>query len=118
MKTIYALAAIYLLSLSCCGSVSIQQKSISINSGNTREEVIKIMGTPENRQTKRNLEAWQYCKTSFGVYNFVIVWFADGKVSGTNTLNVDGKAFSFCTSEFRTIRWEDAPTISIEHRNR
>lgn len=89
-----------------------------VNNGDTKENVIKIMGTPGNRQFRDNLEAWQYCDTSFGHYNFALIWFSSGSVIGINTYSGDPAPFSGCDNHYSPVKWESAPNQTIEIRNR
>lgn len=93
-------------------------KKNPINVGDTKQRVVEIMGQPENRQTKGSREAWQYCDTSFGHYNFFVVWLDNGTVSGTNTYGRGPSAFSGCDNHYDKINWETAPDQTIEIRNR
>jgi hypothetical protein len=75
----------------------------------TRLEIRKIMGPPENWQSKEKQEAWQYCQTNrFSPVNDVIlIWFYDGKVTGMNTYQHVG--LGACESFLRSVDWENAP---------
>ncbi len=109
--------AVLLLAFLFVGCANAQRKSNLINAGDSKETVISVMGQPENRQFKESLEAWQYCDTLFGKFNFSVVWFQKGVVTGVNTKSV-GAAHGLCDGEFPTVKWEDAPNSTIEIRNR
>ena len=101
MKNLTLLISLFLVS---CASSSLSKKTALISNG--------------DRQMKQEKEAWQYCETNFNQYQFLVIWLEDSKVSGISTYIKGGRPFSFCTSNFNSIRWEDAPDTTIEVRNR
>lgn len=111
-----ALAACALL-LSACGSLA--KKAALINPGDTREQVLAVMGPPGDRQFRGKDEAWQYGKTGagFGYHDFRIVWFYDGRVTGLTSYK-DRSAGSAASAHFKSIQWEDAPDRTVEVRVR
>lgn len=102
--------------LSGCGSLS--KKAALINHGYTKEDVLKIMGPPEDRQFKGANEAWQYCETDAGISydDFRIVWFHGDKVTGLTSYKQS--EFGVCAAFFKSIQWDDAPDRTIEIRKR
>lgn len=106
------------LALFLFGCANVQKRSTRINPGDSKEQIIEVMGEPENRQFKGNLEAWQYCDTSFGRYNYSIVWLNSGIATGVNSYTNPGQPFNFCGAGFEPVRWENAPNQTIEIRNR
>ncbi|MAF91164.1 MAG: hypothetical protein CL674_14545 [Bdellovibrionaceae bacterium] len=115
MKNLTLLISLFLVS---CASSSLSKKTALISNGDSKQTVMNLMGPPENRQMKQEKEAWQYCETNFNQYQFLVIWLEDSKVSGISTYIKGGRPFSFCTSNFNSIRWEDAPDTTIEVRNR
>jgi len=119
MKRILCAAVVPLL-LGGCGNLD--KKTAMIGPGDTKDQVVSVMGPPDDRQFKGSQEAWQYCKSGAGVapmfgYNdFRIIWIDQGKVSGI-TSNKSSRPGN-CMTEIKSIRWEEAPTASIEIRNR
>jgi hypothetical protein len=110
---------ILILFIGCVAPHIVMSKSIGINQGQSKDEVLKIMGNPGNRQFKGNNEAWQWCETDqvgFSGDDYVVVWFYDGKVTGVTTYK--NTQIGNCEMFFRTINWEDAPDKIIEHRIR
>ena len=105
-----------LLLVSCANKVT--TNSIEIDHGVSKQKVLSIMGSPNDRQFKGKDEAWQYCNTGFVNDSFVVVWFYNGKVTGTKTYKNSVGNVGFCDSHIRTIDWESKPDISIEVRNR
>ncbi len=98
-------------------ATSITKKSVMINPGQSKAEVLEIFGTPENRQFQGKDEAWQYCQTGWGTDEYVVIWFYDGKVTGITTYKSSAPTID-CTENFKTIKWEDAPDHTIEIREK
>jgi hypothetical protein len=107
-----------LASLLFVGCANVQKRSTKVNPGDSKEQVIAVMGDPENRQFKGNQEAWQYCDTSFGRYNYSIIWFNSGVATGVNSYVSGGTPLNFCAAGFQPVRWETAPDSTVEIRNR
>ena len=57
------LSAIVVVSflMTACGGL--EKKSILVNNGDTKQQVIEAMGTPDDRQLNGDAEVWQYCQT-------------------------------------------------------
>lgn len=96
------------LLLAGCGTL--ERRAIAINPGDAKEQVLKAMGAPGDRQFSGNLEAWQYCQTGagFGYHDFRTVWFRDGHVIGVSSYKSHAPA-SGCSGHFRPIDWSSAP---------
>lgn len=101
--------------LIACGTLD--SKTMLLNVGDSKEQVIKIMGTPDDRQVKGAYEAWQYCVSgaSFGSNDHKIIWIQSGLVTGINSYKSHSAG---CTSGMREVRWESAPNAVIEVRPR
>lgn len=106
-----------LLVLSACGTLD--KKAVLINLGDTKEQVLKVMGSPDDSQFKGKNEAWQYCQTGagFGYHDYRVFWFYDGKVTGVNSYKSSRPASS-CVTDIKPINWDEAPDIKIEVRER
>ena len=107
------------LSLIVSGCGSLEKKSALLNLGDNKEQVISVMGHPDDRQLKGSNEAWQYCQTGagFGYHDYRMIWLYQGKVTGINSYKSSRPASS-CLTDIKQIRWEDAPNTTIEIRNR
>jgi hypothetical protein len=101
MKFVFLFLAFFIFS--CASS---QKRSIQVNNGDSKEKVISIMGNPENRQFNGSKEAWQYCDTSFGHYNFAVVYFYEEKVTAVTTYSGSPTPFSGCEHHFDPVNWE------------
>lgn len=95
------------------------KKTVLLNSGDGKERVLAVMGVPDDRQLKGDSEVWQYCQTGagFGYHDYRMIWFSSGKVSGVNSYKSTRPASS-CVTDIRPVRWEEAPSTTIEIRNR
>ncbi|MBO2552866.1 hypothetical protein I6M38_12870 [Shewanella algae] len=98
-----------------CGTLD--NKTILINTGDSKERVMDIMGLPYDRQFKQQKEAWQYCVSGagFGYNDHKIIWFTDKKVTGITSYRTTR---SGCSGAVKSIKWEDAPDYTIEIRER
>ena len=92
------LATMLAVLLSACGSL--EKKAALLNSGDTKEQVLAAMGSPDDRQLKGENEAWQYCQTGagFGYHDYRTVWFQRGKVTGINSYK-SSRAGSSCVTD-------------------
>lgn len=108
-----------LLAVVLAGCGSLERKAVLINPGDTKEQVLATMGTPDDRQFEGDAEAWQYCQTGagFGYHDYRIVWFRRGKVTGLGSYK-SGRPASSCTTDIRQVRWEEAPDFKVEVRSR
>ena len=111
-----ALAIVVLLTLlSGCGTLD--NKTILLNAGDSKERVLEVMGAPADRQMAGNNEAWQYCVmgASFGSNDHKIIWLSSGRVTGISSY----KSYSAgCTANYRQINWQSAPNTVVEVRQR
>ena len=110
---IFLIAIVVLLQ--SCGTLD--DKTILINPGDSREQVLEIMGTPQDRQFDSNNEAWQYCISGagFGYNDHKIIWFNSALVTGISTYR---SSVTGCRGGMRSINWEEAPDFVLETRAR
>jgi hypothetical protein len=106
-----------LLLVASCGTLD--KKALLINHGDSKEQVLNVMGPPDDRQFKGKYEAWQYCQTGagFGYHDYRIVWFYDGILTGINSYKSSRPASS-CVTDIKPINWDEAPDVTIEIRKR
>jgi hypothetical protein len=109
------LFAVFTVVLSACGTLD--KKTLLINAGDTKKQVVEIMGAPKDRQFRANQEAWQYCVSGagFGYNDHKIIWFKDGIVTGLNTYRTSNTG---CSSGIKAVEWEQAPDFIFEKRTR
>ncbi|MGA9780148.1 MAG: hypothetical protein WBS33_17950 [Verrucomicrobiia bacterium] len=101
------LFGLFLTLLSGCGSF--EGETSQINPGDSRKQVLAIMGAPGDRQFQNDNEVWQYRKMRLGGFNFSAIWFYDGKVTGISRYTQWGSSLSAATT-FKPVRWENAPS--------
>jgi hypothetical protein len=114
----------YLIPISCLFFIygcsgGLTEDSLRINPGQSKNQVLKIMGPPGNRQFEGKDEAWQYCQTDYVGFSgddYVVVWFYDGVVTGLTTYK--NYLIGDCSAFYKSVRWEDKPDVTIEHRKR
>ena len=101
---------VVITTLACAG---VKTRAVQVSAGNTKDRVIEIMGTPDDRQFNVQQEAWQYgMVVSIGVCDYTVVWFREGKVTGLTSY----RAFSTlgCRHGLKSINWQEAPDHIIE----
>lgn len=116
MKKTLSLIAISAV-IAACGSL--EKKSALINVGDDKQQVITVMGTPDDRQVKGSREVWQYCQTGagFGYHDYRAFSFDQGKVTAINSYK-SGRPGSSCMTDIRAVNWGDNPDQVIEVRHK
>ena len=114
MKMNYLIIILALVMTSCAHQL--MSKSVLLEPGMSKKELVELMGVPGNRQFKGNKEAWQYCETGGMADDYITVWLINGAVAGTQSYHNTG--MGFCSSYFKTVNWEEAPDAVLEIRNR
>lgn len=87
MKKIHVLWVLLFLVLTAgCSSMN---KLMKVQEGMSKQEIIRIFGTPEYRRFDRGIEEWEYRSLSMvtGEYKVTVITFDDGRVSGMDTYN-------------------------------
>ena len=124
MELSNSLALVLILGLIGCSysTPSLRESAMSINPGQTKEDIQTILGVPRDRQFQGNQEAWQYCNDFVvaGVKQQAIelmnIWFNNGLVTGLQNLPVARNPVKSCEEQLHKISWEDAPDTIIEIR--
>ncbi len=99
-----------------CSSTKLIEQSFTINAGQSKKTVLKILGIPGNREFNGNIEAWQWCSNGYHTDDFLVVWFYKSKVTGVTTYKNDSSIFlGSCDNFYRTVYWEDAPDVKTEN---
>jgi hypothetical protein len=119
MRNLLLAACAMTLVAACAQQAPVVTNSAQIFAGMTAGEVQQILGAPQNRQFSGREEAWQYCETDYtGMAGdqYVLIWLSEGRVTGleryTNTL------LGTCETYFKQVRFENAPDLTVEVRNR
>lgn len=108
-----AIATIFLIT--ACATNGVIQKSMDIQPGMSRADVVNVLGAPQNRSFKENAEALQYCTTGAMSDQYVNVWLVDGEVIALT--NYTDESGFLCSGDMREIDWGQAPAdirIAIE----
>ena len=116
MRTSMSVIALVLsLFVADCGTLD--NKTILLNVGDSKERVIEVMGPPKDRQIHGQQEAWQYCVSGagFGWNDHKIIWLNAGRVTGINSCR---SSVSGCSGGIQPVRWESAPDSVLEIRPR
>lgn len=118
MRTVMKVkAAVLLLILFIASCGTLDNKTILLNVGDSKQAVLDVMGPPIDRQISGQREAWQYCVSGagFGWNDHKIVWFNAGRVTGINSYR---SHVSGCQGGIQPVRWESAPDSVLEIRQR
>jgi hypothetical protein len=113
MKTFFLLVALVV----CLGCSSLPQKAMLLNPGDSKADVIRTMGTPDDHQFRGEDEVFQYgYVAAFGTCEYRVLWFSKGRLVGSTSYraNCAGGA----KSGMRAVHWEDKPDQTIEIRRR
>ena len=103
-----AMAAVALCGSACSTPGSTTSEAVSkIQTGMSRAEVIRLLGQPQNRSVRDDIEVLQYCQTGLGADAAVAVWLAKGVVTsfGQDQMRL-GLQFS-CTERSPRVDWPD-----------
>jgi outer membrane protein assembly factor BamE (lipoprotein component of BamABCDE complex) len=121
---IFAFVVFFVSSTACVTSSELlMQQSHQINPGMSKEEVIRIMGSPTNRQfkmseTNKLFEALQWdlgwhkgLTSDFSTKDMLIVYFLNNKVT-------DLENYIAYYGRVKSVVWEERPDYTIELRSR
>lgn len=105
-----------MLLIGACASVS-KTELMSITPGQTREEVVALLGTPGARSFRGEAEALTYCNgVEFSAHDdYKTIWLLQGRVVALTSSN--GGASILDCSAYPEIDWGQAPPdvrIAIE----
>ena len=100
------LLLLILLSLCGCGGQNLRAQVSSLNPGQSKEQVLAVLGPPGNRSFSGNAEAWQYCRTGTELTRdtYATVWFLDGRVHRVTTEQAQ-IVVGLCSGGYPTIDW-------------
>ena len=108
-----AIFFVLIVGLISCSTLS--DKTLLISPGDSKEEVIRTLGTPQDRQFREHQEAWQYGTiVAMGICEYTIIWLSNDVVTGLNTYK--NKSVAGCRVGIETVNWEQAPDTIIEIR--
>lgn len=128
MRSALFLAAFLTLAGASCASVggSSMRSSASVEPGQTKQQVLQVLGEPGDRQFSGENEALQYCTLSGNSFGsavngwrpgaYTVVWLLRGRVTGVTTYRASVAQTNSCESEFQRIDWQKAPNPSDSPR--
>ena len=101
-------AATLMLLLFVAGCGTLDNKTILLNVGDSKERVLEVMGAPADRQFHGQQEAWQYCVSGagFGWNDHKIIWLNVGRLTGISSYR---SSVTGCSGGIQPVRWENAP---------
>ena len=96
----------------CCACGTTTKKSMLLDPGMSKQEVLNILGTPDGRSFQGNDEAWQYQEiVGFGQCSYITAWFYQGHlVAATNR---KGFSAAGCGLGSREINWSRKPNVDV-----
>jgi hypothetical protein len=102
-----ALAALIVVILSA-GCASAGKGSASLEPGMEKEQVLEVMGPPNDRSFRGTDEAWQYREIAgFGQCKYTTVWMSDGRLVGVSTRR--GASVAGCGLGSEEVDWSQMP---------
>jgi len=111
-RTAYSLLAI-LLTVILCSCSSMAKRSIALEPGMEKDQVMQVMGTPTARSFRKDDEAWQYQQVAgFGQCAYITVWFTRSVVVGVT--NRRGPSVAGCGLGSREVDWGQIPKPTID----
>lgn len=116
MRNSKAIVSVAILALlSACGTLD--KKTILLSVGDSKERVLEVMGTPDDRQVNDRREAWQYCVSGagFGWNDHKVIWLTENRVSGITSYR---SGVPGCQGGIQPVHWETAPDSVVEVRQR
>ena len=122
MKTIRLIIAglVMTMGFSSCSSLFYDAKVDVLNSiqkGMSRQEVTKILGTPEYRRFDRDIEEWEYSRVLSGKSNIsrtqIVVTFEGGRVVAMDSFSGEPRTLPVVPSEHNTILSKKRDSIPI-----
>jgi hypothetical protein len=112
MKIFLPLLLVFLV-----GCYNFQKDIIKLSPGDTKSNVLEIMGDPNDSQFNGDLEVWQYFGVvSFGSCDYRQIWFRNGRLIGTTSYR--SVCAAGCAPCLRTLDFSRPPDQTIENRQR
>lgn len=97
--------------LSGCGSIT--NNSLNLEPGMSKQQVIKILGTPDTRSFKGLSEAWQYSEVvGYGQCSYLTAWFRNSKLISLTSRK--GSSVAGCGLGSREVDWGQMPKPSLD----
>jgi hypothetical protein len=105
--------AILVMCATIIGCSSLSKKSLLVEPEMTKNDVINILGVPDDRSFKGTNEAWQYSEVAgFGQCNYMTAWFVNSKLIAIT--NRRGSSVAGCGLGSREVDWGQMPKPSLD----
>lgn len=90
------------------GCASTGEKTMDLQPGMTRDQVLAVLGDPNDRSFRGTDEAWQYQEIAgFGQCKYTTVWIKDGTLVGVTTRR--GSSVAGCGLGSEKVDWNEMP---------
>lgn len=93
---------------SCAGDQGKVPGQEKLHVGDSKDKLIRMMGSPEYRRGGGDGEVLQYCTTGFANDAYRVYWMRGDKILAM-TSYPGVMQIGFCSSHFRPLTWNDAP---------
>lgn len=99
------------------GCSALPQKALQLNPGDSRADVTRVMGTPDDHQFRGEDEVLQYgYVVAFGTCEYRVLWFTKGRLIGSTSYRANCAGGT--KNGMKTVNWEEKPDRIIEIRQR
>ena len=103
-----AICAALVVAITWGGCASTGEAVSRLEPGMAKEEVLQIMGSPNDRSFQGTDEAWQYQEIAgFGQCKYTTVWISDGRLVGISTRR--GASVAGCGLGSEEVDWSQMP---------
>jgi hypothetical protein len=94
--------------LAGCESIP-ENKASQLNTGDSQEMVLKVMGPPAHSEINEHVEAWQYCVSDAEARasSHTLIWFRSGHVTGVESHR--SNIWDCNAKNQPVIHWDSAP---------
>lgn len=108
-RSLPLVAALAVASLSV-GCTSTGKAMAKLQPGMAKEEVLQVMGPPNDRSFRGADEAWQYQEIAgFGQCKYTTVWISEGRLVGISTRR--GASVAGCGLGSEEVNWSEMPAV-------
>ena len=115
-KGMYKLPFILLMVivLASVGCASTGKAVAKLEPGMTKQKILDVLGSPDDRSFRGTDEAWQYQEIAgFGQCKYTTVWISNGKLVGISTRR--GGSVAGCGLGSQPVDWSQMPPVEGTH---
>ena len=92
------------------GCASTGKAVAKLEPGMAKEEVLQVMGPPNDRSFRGADEAWQYQEIAgFGQCKYTTIWISEGRLLGISTRR--GASVAGCGLGSEEVDWSEMPAV-------